>query len=116
LDGKVNRDRGIKRNQRQIWTVFEGLIKKEYIKIPKNIPFAEDLQKRRNIYKQEKAVVSDYRHNCPQTPTGRAVRAGAVRGVLVLFWCYTTHKCDKKAIKVVFLVVSGILNDWQNVL
>ncbi len=56
-------------------------------------------------------MVSQGCHNCPQTSTGRAVRAGAVRRVLVLFWCYTTHKCDKKAIKVVFLVVSGIF--WK---
>ncbi|MCR4718031.1 MAG: DUF6398 domain-containing protein [Firmicutes bacterium] len=48
----------------------------------------------------------------PAEPFG----AGAIRTPLVLCWCYTTHKCDKKAIKVVFLVVSGILNDWQNVL
>ena len=101
-----NRDRGIKRNQRQIWTVFEGLIKKEYIKIPKNLTFPEDLQKRRNIYKQEKAQVlrstlCALKHR-PAVP----VRAGAVNTPLVLFWCCKGDKCDKTEIKAVFLVVS----------
>ncbi|MCR4718049.1 MAG: hypothetical protein K5768_00270 [Firmicutes bacterium] len=40
----------------------------------------------------------------PAEPFG----AGAIRTPLVLFWCYSAHKCDKKAIKVVFLVVSEI--------
>ena len=53
-------------------------------------------------------MVSDYRHNGNQTPTGRAVRAGAIHTPLVLFWCCKDDKCDEKAIKVVFLVVSGI--------
>lgn len=109
-----NRDRDIKQNLRQIWAVFEGKLKKQYINILKNSHFPEDLQKRRIIFKQEKAVVSDCRHNCPQTPTGRAVRAGAVRGVLVLFWCCKHDKCDEKAIKVVFLVVSEKIKNLEN--